>query len=65
MPEIKKIRNQKRLPKYIINKKKELRIKQESKKNKFKNMELNSKPGTLEYNVERVDKIVNSGIVQK
>ena len=65
MPEIKKIRNQKRLPKYIINKKKELRVRQEAKKNKFKNMELNSKPGTLEYNVERVDKIVDSGIVKK
>ena len=42
-----------------------MRVKQESKRNKFKNMELNSKPGTLEYNVERVDKIVNSGIVEK
>ena len=65
MPEIKRIRNQKKLPKYIINKKKELRIRQEAKKNKFKNMELNSKPGTLEYNVERIDKIVDSGIVKK
>jgi WD repeat and SOF domain-containing protein 1 len=65
MPEMRKIKNQKHLPKYIINKKKELRIRKEAKKRKFKNKELNSKPGTLEYNPERTDKIVNSGIVEK
>ena len=65
MPEIKRIKNQKHLPKYIINKKNELRIKKESKRRKFKNKELNSKPGSLEYNTERVEKIVNSGIVEK
>ena len=65
MPEIKRIKNQKHLPKYIINKKNELRIRKEAKKRKFKNKELNSKPGTLEYNPERIDKIVNSGIVEK
>ena len=65
MPEIKKIRNQKHLPKYIINKKKELRIRKEAKQRKFKNKELNSKPGAMEYNPERVEKIVNSGIVEK
>jgi WD repeat and SOF domain-containing protein 1 len=65
MPEIKRIKNQKHLPKYIINKKKELNIRKEAKKRKFRNKELNSKPGTLEYNAERVEKIVNSGIVEK
>jgi len=65
MPEIKRIKNQKHLPKYIINKKNELRIRKESKRRKFKNKELNSKPGSLEYNTERVEKIVNSGIVEK
>ena len=65
MPEIKKIKNQKHLPKYIINKKKELRIRKEAKQRKFRNKEVNSKPGTLEYNPERVEKIVNSGIVEK
>ena len=65
MPEIKRIKNQKHLPKYIINKKKELKIRKDAKKRKFKNKELNSKPGTLEYNPERIEKIVNSGIVEK
>ena len=65
MPEIKKIRNQKHLPKYIINKKKELRIRKEAKQRKFKNKELNSKPGSMEYNPERIEKIVKSGIVEK
>ena len=65
MPEIKRIRNQKHLPKYVINKKKELRIRKEAKKRKFRNKEINSKSGTLEYNAERVEKIVNSGIVEK
>ena len=65
MPEIKRIKNQKHLPKYVINKKKELRIRKEAKKRKFRNKEINSKPGTLEYNPERVEKIVNSGIVEK
>ena len=65
MPEIKRIKNQKHLPKYVINKKKELRIRKEAKKRKFRNKEINSKPGTLEYNAERVEKIVNSGIVEK
>lgn len=65
MPEIKKIISQKHLPKYVINKKREIRIKRESKRRKFKNTELNSKPGTLEYNPERIDKIVKSEIVEK
>ena len=65
MPEIKRIKNQKHLPKYIIKKKKELKIRKDAKKRKFKNKELNSKPGTLEYNPERIEKIVNSGIVEK
>ena len=65
MPEIKRIKNQKHLLKYIINKKKELKIRKDAKKRKFKNKELNSKPGTLEYNPERIEKIVNSGIVEK
>ena len=65
MPEIRKIKNQKHLPKYVINKKRELRIKKESKLRKFKNMEMNTKPGTLEYNPEREAKIVKSGIIEK
>ena len=65
MPEIKRIKHQNHLPKYIINKKNERRIRKEAKQRKFKNKELNSKPGALEYNPERVEKIVTSGIVEK
>ena len=65
MPNIRKILNHKHLPKYVINKRNELKIRKESKLRKFHNKELNSKPGTLEYKPERVDKIVKSGIVDK
>ena len=47
MSEIRKINRQKNIPKYIINKNKELQSKKESKWRKFKNKELNSKFGTV------------------
>ena len=65
MPNIRKILNHKHLPKYILNKKKELKIRKESKYRKFHNKEMNSKPGTLEYKPEKIEKVVKSGIVDK
>ena len=53
------------MPKYILNKKKELKIRKESKYRKFHNKEMNSKPGTLEYKPEKIEKVVKSGIVDK
>ena len=64
MPEIKKIINHKHVPKYVINKKREIKIKKNSIKRKFKNKEKNSKPGTLDYVPERMGKIVKSEIVK-
>jgi WD repeat and SOF domain-containing protein 1 len=64
MPEIKKIINHKHVPKYVINKKREIKIKKDSIKRKFKNKEKNSKPGTLDYVPERMGKIVKSEIVK-
>lgn len=65
MPNIRKILNHKHLPKYILNKRKELKIRKESKYRKFHNKEMNSKPGTLEYKPEKIEKVVKSGIVDK
>ena len=65
MPNIRKIMNRKHLPKYILNKNNEIKIRNESKHRKFHNKEMNSKIGSLEYKPERVDKIVKSGIVEK
>jgi WD repeat and SOF domain-containing protein 1 len=65
MGDIKKIVNRKHLPKYVINKKKEIKIRNEAKGRKFRNKEENSKPGTMEYKPERIDKIVNTEIVKK
>jgi hypothetical protein len=64
MPQIRKIKRQKHIPKYIINKKKELQIKKESKFRKHKNKEMNSKFGTLEYESERKEKVVSSEILK-
>ena len=55
----------KHLPKYIINKKKELQVRKESKFRKLKNKELNSKLGSLEYNSEKTQKISKSDIIKK
>lgn len=65
MPQIRKIKRQKHLPKYIINKKKELQIKKESKYRKLKNKEMNSKLGSLEYVPERNEKIVHTETINK
>ena len=65
MPEIRKIINHKHIPKYVVNKKREIKIKKDSIKRKFKNKEKNSKPGTLDYVPERIEKIVKNGIVEK
>lgn len=65
MPQIKKILRHKHLPKYIINKRNELKTREESKYRKFHNKEMNSKPGALEYKPERVDKVVKTEILNK
>ena len=64
-PEIKRIKNQKRLPKYIVNKNKERKVKNEKNKRKTQNLERNSKPGTVEYEPERSKKIVKAEIIKK
>ncbi len=64
-PEIRKIKRHKQLPKYILNKKKELQVQKESKFRKFKNKELNTKLGSLEYMSEKSQKIVKSEIIKK
>ncbi|MCQ2817263.1 MAG: hypothetical protein MJ252_08365 [archaeon] len=63
MPEIKKIKNRKNLPKYIINKRRENTIKREMKKKKIHNIERNSKIGTVDYTPERIKKVLKSEIV--
>jgi hypothetical protein len=51
------------IPKYILNKKEVLHVKKLSKHRKLRNMELNSKPGAVEYKAERKDKIYTSHII--
>ena len=64
-PEIKKIKRHKQLPKYILNKKKELQIQKESRFRKQKNVEMNTKLGSLEYVNEKSKKIAKSEIIKK
>ncbi len=64
-PEIKKIKRHKQLPKYILNKKKELQIQKESKFRKHKNREFNSKLGTIEYEPEKTSRISKTEIIKK
>jgi len=65
MPEIRKIMKHKHVPKYVVNKMKEIRNRREGVKRKKKNKERNSKPGSLEYVPERIEKIVKMGVVEK
>ena len=65
MPEIKRIKRHKQIPKYILNKKKVLQVQKESKYRKLKNKELNSKIGTVEHESERTKKIVKSDIIKR
>jgi len=64
VPNIKRIRKTRRLPKYILNKKKVLQIKKQTKFKKLKNREMNSKPGDIKYIPERKDKITNTEIIE-
>ncbi len=64
-PEIRKIKRHKQLPKYILNKKKELQIKKESKYRKQKNKELNSKLGSIEYQSEKNQRIAKTEVIHK
>jgi len=64
-PEIKKIKRHQHIPKYILNRKNVLHIKRQSKYKKLKNKEMNSKIGSLEYQPEKIDKIVKSETIQK
>jgi len=64
-PEIRKIKRHKQLPKYILNKKKELQIQKESRFRKQKNVEMNTKLGSLEYVNEKSKKISKSEIIKK
>jgi len=65
LPEVKRIKRHKHLPKYIVNKKNELQVKKQSKYKKLRNKELNSKPGTVTYTAERTDKITRADIIDK
>jgi WD repeat and SOF domain-containing protein 1 len=65
IPEIRKIRRHKNLPKYILNKNKELQVKKESKYRKLKNKEMNSKLGTIEHEPEKTERIVKTEIIKK
>ena len=62
-PEVKRIVKKRNLPKYIVNKQKVRHIQKESKFKKEKNVELNSRPGTVEYKTEKKDKIIESGVM--
>lgn len=64
-PEVKRIIRKRNLPKYILNKNKEKHIQKESKYRKLKNMEMNSKPGTVEQVIEKKDKVLKSGVIEK
>lgn len=64
-PEIRKIKRHKQLPKYILNKKKELQIQKESRFRKQKNVEMNTKLGSLEYVNEKSKKVAKSEIIKK
>lgn len=64
-PEVKRITRKKNLPKYVLNRKKVRQIQNESRFRKRKNVEMNSKFGGLEYNSEKISKIVNSGTISK
>ncbi len=64
-PEIKRIKRNQHVPKYILNRKNVLHIKRQSKYTKLKNREMNSKLGSLEYQPEKIEKIVKSDIIQK
>ncbi len=65
MPEIKRIKRHIHIPKYIVNKKKELQVKKESKFRKLKNKEMNSKLGAIEYETEKSQKVEKSEIIKK
>ena len=64
-PEIKRIIRKRNLPKYIVNKQRVRHIQKESKYRKLKNVENNSRLGTLEYKSEKKEKIVQSGVIEK
>lgn len=64
-PEVKKIVKKKNVPKYIVNQKNVRQIQKESKFRKQKNLEMNSRAGTVDYTMEKVSKIVKSGVIEK
>jgi WD repeat and SOF domain-containing protein 1 len=64
-PEIRRIKRHKQVPKYILNKKKELQIQKESKFRKQRNKEMNTKLGSLDYETEKKAKVVKSDIIKK
>jgi WD repeat and SOF domain-containing protein 1 len=64
VPEIKKIKRHKHLPKYILNKRNVLHIKKQSKYKKLHNIEMNSKVGTISHTPERLEKITKTEILK-
>jgi WD repeat and SOF domain-containing protein 1 len=64
-PEVKRIIRKRNLPKYIVNKNREKHVQKESKYRKLKNMEMNSKPGTVELLIEKKDNVLKSGVIEK
>lgn len=62
-PDVKRISRKRNLPKYIVNKQKVRHIQKESKFRKHKNMEMNSKIGTVVQTVEKKDKISKTGVI--
>eukprot|EP00340_Litonotus_pictus_P005016 CAMPEP_0170516146 /NCGR_PEP_ID=MMETSP0209-20121228/2457_1 /TAXON_ID=665100 ORGANISM="Litonotus pictus, Strain P1" /NCGR_SAMPLE_ID=MMETSP0209 /ASSEMBLY_ACC=CAM_ASM_000301 /LENGTH=406 /DNA_ID=CAMNT_0010800941 /DNA_START=214 /DNA_END=1434 /DNA_ORIENTATION=+ len=63
-PDVKRIIRKRNLPKYVVNKQKVRHIQKESKYKKTRNVEMNSRPGTVEYSMEKKDKIVKSGVIE-
>ena len=62
-PDVKRITKKRNLPKYLVNQKNVRHIQKESKFRKTKNLELNSRAGTVDYTTEKVSKVTSSGVI--
>ena len=62
-PDVKKISKKRNLPKYLVNHKNVKHIQRESKFRKTKNVEMNSRQGTVDYTSEKVKKVASSGVI--
>lgn len=62
-PEVKRIIRKRNLPKYLVNQKNVRQVQKESKFKKMRNLERNSRAGTVDYSSERMKKIDNTGVI--